>query len=354
MRITSLDGLRGFAVLLVMVYHSFMPYTRGGFIGVDIFFVLSGFLITSILLKEHKSNSNKINFKNFYMRRFLRLAPALLIVILSYFLYSQLVLTGAHKDGGFNASIGALFYFANLARAFEWFSMGWLDPTWSLSIEEQFYLIWPALFLLLANKFGGGKKFALLLLGIIILQWAYRIYLATHDATINRMYFGSDTHSSGLLMGCLTAILTHQDGEKPIPLLTYLKNHQTVIQLSAIVFFILSTLALSKGINWVYIWYFPLLEIVTSVLIFSLHNNQNKLKTVLFSNKILIALGSISYGLYLWHWFMFRIFEAAGKSDLQIFLYGSVSAIFLASVSYHFIEQPVLKFKKHYNAISTV
>jgi peptidoglycan/LPS O-acetylase OafA/YrhL len=346
MRIASLDGLRGFSIILVLVFHSFIPYSQGGFIGVDIFFVLSGFLITHLLLEEYKAK-NTINFKNFYMRRVLRLAPALIVVVIFYFIYSSYFMKGTLHEARALSSLGALFYFANLSHAHEWFRMGWLLPAWSLSIEEQFYFIWPVVFFFLINRFGNNKAIIGFLCFTIILQWINRAYLSLNDASIDRLYYGSDTHSSGLLVGCLAACLLAKHNEKCSILFTLVEKYHRLNILLSISFYLLSMVTLGREIRLVYVGYIPILEVVSAVLIISLFIHRNN-RSWFFSNKLLAWVGSISYGLYLWHWAIFRLLEKFSITGFYTLFLGSLSAILVASLSFYFIEKPILKMKRNY------
>lgn len=348
MRISSFDGLRGFAISLVLIFHSFLPFTRGGFIGVDIFFVLSGFLITKLLLIEHQKKQT-INFKNFYMRRLLRLAPALLSVVIFYYLYNQFFMTGRLYENHVASCLGALFYIANLSHAYEWFIMGWLLPTWSLSIEEQFYFIWPPIFLFLINRFGNNKSLILFLCFTIIAQWINRIFLVLDDATIDRLYYGSDTHSSGLLVGCLAACLLSWHETKRFKLINLVAKYPHLIVFLAIGFYTLSTAVLGREIRQLYIWYIPMLEAVSAVLISSLFIHRNN-HTPLFSNKYLAWLGSISYGVYLWHWIIFRLFAEINITGMYVLIFGTSCSIIVASLSFYFIEKPILRLKTRYQS----
>lgn len=348
MRINSFDGLRGFALILILFFHTFQPYTHGGFIGVDIFFVLSGFLITTLLIKEHNKEQS-INLKYFYMRRFLRLAPALIIMVSIFYIYSQYFLPEPQKSESFTASLSSLFYIANIAQAYNWYPMGHLLPTWSLSIEEQFYFVWPILFIILFSCLKTKKHIAFSLIALIIASWINRAVMAMDPSiSIDRLYFGSDTHSDGLLIGSLSAILISMYENSSSKLLTMIKAKTTHICHLALSFYAISFLLLGKEIKSLYIWYFPLLIIISAILISSLYLQKNDFKNTLFTNKQLIWLGSISYGVYLWHWLIYRIINELGITGFQTGIYGSVIAILIASVSFYFIEKPILKLKKHF------
>lgn len=347
-RISSLDGLRGFSVILVMIFHTFLPYTQGGFIGVDIFFVLSGFLITTLFLKEYESRKT-LNLKNFYIRRILRLTPALVLFLSTFYIYSQFFMDAADKDSAASAALSALFYFANLAKAYDWIKLGALGHTWSLSIEEQFYFIWPAVFLFFCFSLKSKKNIAIAISIIIVSLWLNRILLTYSDASIGRLYNGSDTHSDGLFMGCLAALLINIYRKKFISFTELLRKYKISIPLISLLFFIVATPTMGIDIRSIYVWFLPLLNIVVAVLICFLYCKGNTYKTPLLSNKYLVWLGGISYGVYLWHWFVYRVLMGFGMDGVYVGLFGSVIAIAIASLSFYMIEKPILKVKKKFS-----
>ncbi len=205
--VPALDGLRGLAILLVIAHHQLIPFSvKGGFLGVDLFFVLSGFLITTLLVTEFETTKT-ISFRNFYARRALRLGPALLVylvVCLVVTYHSHLMeLTRELKLIGI-----ALAYSTNWRMAFSWDTS--LDPTaiiWSLSIEEQFYLLWPVLFLAcLLVKFKRLHIVAVLSLAILSIFF-HRYLLWRSGVELNRLYYGTDTRADAPLVGCLIALI---------------------------------------------------------------------------------------------------------------------------------------------------
>lgn len=189
-RIPGLDGLRGVAIVAVFFNHT--QALSGGFLGVDLFFALSGYLITSILLNEFEM-TNSISLRHFYYRRALRLLPALLVFLAIY-----------GPRAGWRATASTLFYFANW-QSFE--SLGPLVHTWSLSIEEQFYILWPmALLGMLRLKLSKAQiAVALTCLVITIILW--RLFLLKTCTPWERVYRGTDTHADGLLIGCIFALV---------------------------------------------------------------------------------------------------------------------------------------------------
>lgn len=347
MKIESLDGLRGFSLLLVLIFHSFTPYTQGGFIGVEIFFVLSGFLITNLLLLEHEQY-NKIRFKNFYMRRFLRLAPALLIMVTTFYVYSEFFTEGENKGEPIKVVLAALFYVANFVRAYDWFPMGYLGITWSLSIEEQFYFIWPIFLLFLLTTIRNKMHVLYFVFFIVVLMWVNRSILVLSNTPVERLYFGTDTHSDGLLVGCIAAIFMTTHRNYFVQIIDIFGKMKIFIPLMAISFFVLSTLFIGMYMRSIYIWYLPILEVVSAIFICYLYCEGSNNKILLFSNKYLVWLGSISYGVYLWHWFIYRVLHTYDIKGMSVVFIGGAISIAIASLSYYFVEKPVLKLKSRY------
>ena len=201
----ELDGLRGAAILSVMAFHAHASFMKGGYIGVDIFFVLSGFLITSLLVSEY-DRYGSVSLKNFYMRRVVRLAPALIILLLVFCLDSFLFLSGKKANNNYVDSLISLFYLSNWARAFSLHPPDYLGHTWSLSIEKQFYFVWPILLLNFLRFFNSRKLIVLITISIALLAWMLRVYLQIKGATMERLYNGLDTRADALMVGCAIGV----------------------------------------------------------------------------------------------------------------------------------------------------
>ena len=210
-RIEALDGLRGLAVTAVIVNHLRPNALPGGWLGVDVFFVLSGFLITSLLLAEHRA-TGRVDLRHFYSRRARRLLPALFLLLVVLAIVARIAPDAAGFQGLRGDGLSALGYVANwhfvLAGTsyFGAFAPSPLRHLWSLSVEEQFYLLWPLALVVVLRRHGaravGIVAFGLALASAVAMALAYG-----NGAHISRAYFGTDTHAHGVLLGCVLAAL---------------------------------------------------------------------------------------------------------------------------------------------------
>ncbi|WP_131810291.1 acyltransferase family protein, partial [Mycolicibacterium fortuitum] len=228
--IPALDGIRAIAVALVLAGHGGVPGVAGGFIGVDVFFVLSGFLITSLLLDEFR-RTERIDLKGFWIRRAKRLLPAMVLmtlaVVIARPLFPSEAVASLRED-----AVGAFFWMANwvfVAADTDYFSQGAtpspLQHTWSLAVEEQYYLLWPLLVLaaaLLVRRFTtdrphphliGATRAVVFLLAVLGMAGsaAAAIWLSGDAGELNRVYFGTDTRAQALLIGAAAAALLVRD-----------------------------------------------------------------------------------------------------------------------------------------------
>lgn len=333
----ALDGFRGLAILLVVTHHQLIPYElRGGFLGVDLFFVLSGFLITSLLLKEFDSREN-ISLKNFYIRRVLRLAPALLL-----YLFVSLVITYRNHPEEFQNELKlvglALVYMTNWRMAFGWDYS--LDPTaiiWSLSVEEQFYLLWPPL-LFIALTTGMKRQRILFALSLIIIGVAlHRFVLAIQGAELNRMYYGTDTRVDAPLVGCLVALVA------TFQMRSRLKALLHICAVTSAVFLIYAITHFTYSDQFLYRGGYTLVALAAGLLLWSLVEAPSTVFAQALSFFPLRWFGLISYGLYLWHWLLLRnasFYYWVGDWDAWTRF---VFAVATAAASYYLVE---LKFNR--------
>jgi peptidoglycan/LPS O-acetylase OafA/YrhL len=340
----ELDGFRGVSILLVLGLHFVPAWFPGGFIGVDIFFVLSGFLITSLLLQEW-SRRQLISLKDFYMRRVLRLAPALLTFLLLFGIYA-LVFARANVREIYFGILLTLVYVTNWVIAFkpEW-AVSVLAITWSLAVEEQFYLFWPLLLLLLLKlKFSRRWLLTFLVLCFVAVG-VHRLLLWEAGATVRRLYYATDTHADGLLMGCVIACLL---SGRVLPQSGWFKALSKLLGLVAALFIGYFALYAQHESAWLYAWGYSLESFAIAVTLIVLLMWPRMLPAALLRFWPLAWVGRISYGLYLWHWPVREfVFGTAQPSTRQVILSVLISFT-IATLSFYLIERPFLAWKKRF------
>jgi peptidoglycan/LPS O-acetylase OafA/YrhL len=339
--IPELDGIRALAILLVMIYHTGIPIFKGGFIAVDIFFVLSGFLISSILIKEYDTK-NKINLQYFYIKRILRLAPSLLILLTAIFIISYFRLFNQTEDN-YRSILLTLLYSSNWVRAFNHFYMGILSHTWSLAIEEQFYILWPVILIPLL-KIRSRKKVVILLCILALSSWLLRIFLTFRGAPVERLYNGLDTRADALLTGYILAVIQSSG-----TLNSNIKKGSICVRMIA-VGALLCYFSVLFSISWRnlnnYYWLASVIQILTAFLILHTTSSENSPIKRILSFRPIVWIGSISYGLYLWHDPVYEIMRTYKFSQYSIATIGSLITFLIASLSYYLVEKPVLSLKR--------
>lgn len=344
--IPELDGLRGISILLVVLYHCGFSFFQGGFIGVDVFFVISGFLITAILIKEGAQTSS-LRLGRFYIRRILRLFPAILLALFVFNVYQYFMVdTQEFRETGME-SLYALFYFTNWIRAFDLAPSFLLGHTWSLSIEEQFYLLWPPLILLSLKLKNWRSKLLFLTITLIALSIFLRIYLLYTGAPAERIYNGTDTRMDGLLSGAVLALLHDRNA------FAFLKK-----KFPAMVLMILSCLGIlvlvliSFVTHWkdpmYYMYYAVLVNFFSLVIILQILQSSKNFFHRFLSFKPLVFTGKISYGLYLWHYLILVQLSKVYGDPLKNLWLGVPLSILVAVLSYYFYEKPFLKLKSRF------
>jgi peptidoglycan/LPS O-acetylase OafA/YrhL len=334
---------------MVIVRHVDVPWwsARGGFIGVNFFFVLSGFLITTLLLEEHDRNGS-IKLPAFYARRALRLLPALIVLLIASI---TIVSFSNPADVPLIAksAVHMMLYVTNWTSLNDTFpAPRLLGHGWSLAIEEQFYLVWPFLLILFLKRMN--RKTLVWVTGAMFLAaaaWRAHVWLENYGA--KRVYFGSDTNADGLLAGVFTAALMSAG--------IYPKSEKTLkaLHLVSVVLVLLIPVATMKLIYygniawWLYIGGLPLIELGVGVLIMGLL--LTPLRT-LFEKKPLVWTGKVSYGLYLWHFPMITLSECAfGAICPMAELTGVILGFLAATASYYAVERPILTFKKRFEIV---
>lgn len=349
--IPAIDGLRAIAVLAVLAYHLTLPWWPGGFLGVDLFFVISGYVITRLIL-DSIERSSALDLRKFYRSRFRRLFPALLFMIISTTLFISVWAPETIKRflNDTPYALTGLMNWALISREQDYFSTIGRPPllqhTWSLAVEIQFYLIWP-LVLLFVLRFFGKKaipKFALifaLLSGSLLFLYSAKID-AQSQSSVSHVYFGSDTHSIGLFLGAALAV-------RWIP-----KNFSAEIKPGARnfidgfgLFALLGLLSLflfvKESNQTLYTIAFPLTALFGSMALMSLIHPASSLARYI-TIKPLMWIGERSYGIYLWHWVVFQVtrpsVDLVGE-EWALYSLRILIVFALADISYRWVEVPI-------------
>lgn len=285
----DIQGLRAIAVLLVFVFHLNSSWLTGGFIGVDIFFVISGFLVSSIIL--HKKEKATFGFIDFYIGRIKRIVPVLLLLlvfvgIVGAWIYLSGDIQGLRKNMFHSAIFNSNNYLASLDNYFGASSQeNPLLHTWTLSIEMQFYFLLP-LFLILFNR----KYIVSISLAIIILLFSYSFYNSTFLNNQSAMYFSLIARIPEFLIGTVFAVKANE-------ITKVIGNNKNVIAIASLIGIILCGLFYTEYINFPGLWVI-LPCLFTGIILVTTESKMN----ILFSNKILVHIGELSYSIYLWHW----------------------------------------------------
>lgn len=349
-RFGGLDGLRAIAVALVLVYHLFPGALPGGFLGVDIFFVISGFLITSLLLRE-AAVTGRIRLGDFWRRRARRLLPALALVLLVCTAIA-LPLGGDLLVGIGRQIAGTSFFVSNwvfIADGADYFARDTPElfrNTWSLAIEEQFYIVLPLLVLLLLRLRGRSTRAVILtVLGTISAALMVQLSLQGTDPT--RVYFGSDTHTFGLFWGAALAALCQPRSltAAPAPAGGWRQTALAAIALTALGVLGWLAFTLPEGSDQSFRGGFQLATAAALALVWAVTRPGAAIGTAL-DIAPLRWIGERSYGLYLWHWPLLLIATAAlgGTRPWLVAGVTLLGTVLTATLSYRFIEQPVRRF----------
>ena len=352
----ALDGLRGLAVVAVILYHAGVSWLPGGFLGVELFFVLSGYLITSLLLAEWLERGT-IALPAFWARRARRLLPALVVLVIVVGLYYALDGNAQAVPGLLGDGLAALLYYSNwhqVAVGTNYFvASGPVSPfqhTWSLAIEEQFYALWPLIVLgsvsLVRSRRGSSAASLRALLGVALIGVAASALMCLLEfaggAGIDRVYYGTDTRASGLLAGAALAIwlaLRRSEGRAAI-------NRRAGLSVAAVAGLALVFAAIrlaNSSSAWLFPWGLLAVDAATVTVIAAAVLAPGTLASRLLSVAPLRATGRISYGLYLWHFPLFLWLDTGttGLSGLSLLAVRVAVTVGVSIVSYVFVEQPI-------------
>ncbi|HVB92077.1 MAG TPA: acyltransferase family protein [Acidimicrobiales bacterium] len=355
----SLNGLRAVAVLGVLAYHLHLGWATGGYLGVDLFFVLSGFLISTLLLEEWVGTA-KLNLADFWVRRAKRLLPALFLVVAALALY--LVVNGSFGGPGANGlidlpslrgdAISTLFYVGNWHAIYahqsyfaQFSTPSPLQHTWSLAIEEQFYLIWPPLLLLLLR--GARRSWRPVGVGVTVtlgLCSALLMALLFHPGSDpTRVYYGTDTRLFDLMAGATVAFLAASRPQPGIRSRRALHVAGPIAALGLAIFWIIGGTPAGLPGNFMFEGGFALCAVLAAVVVADARLMEPGVLARMLATRPLHFLGTISYGIYLWHWpiFVYVTGERTGLSTLPLDLVQVGATLGFSTASYYLVERPI-------------
>lgn len=359
-QVKGLDGLRGLAVLAVVIYHFFGDILPGGYLGVDLFFVLSGFLITSLLVREYRVN-NTISLKDFWIRRFRRILPAALVTL---FIVTAIVtaIGGDIAVGIREQFLGTLFFVNNwtqIATSQSYFAENEVQVFahyWSLAVEEQFYIIWPlvtlGIFVFTQRRLHRSPRRVPMLVTALLaaLSAAAMALLFTPGEDPTRVYYGTDTHAFGLLIGAfLSLAVTSTRNDPRVDSWPSAGKFEArvagAIGALALVGYVIQLLFMGDDLAVTYQGGLLLTSVLGVLMIWGVIRETGPL-TWVFRTNVMRWLGQRSFSLYLWHWPVIMIlralFDADGHMDHKWIL-GLVAvpiALLISEISYQHVENP--------------
>jgi peptidoglycan/LPS O-acetylase OafA/YrhL len=355
----SLDGLRALSVGVVLLYHAGFSWMHGGFFGVEMFFVVSGFLITSLLLDEH-ARDGEVSFRHFWLRRARRLFPALYAVLLAVAVWAALAGTAEQQAQLRRDMVWSIFYVNNWGQILgdvPYFSgePPLLRHLWSLAVEEQWYLIWPLVFVAVLRIRVPRRVVGAAIVAAAFVVFAYMFWMHSRTPTplggppaafdgvdrTNFLYLSTVTRAGGLLLGAGAAFFwrpwrwTHAP-DAPVGRILDPVGAAAVAMLGCAA----SVAVLTEG--YVYQWLLPLVSILSLVAVMvAVHPAALGFRRIM-SWTPLVEMGKRSYGLYLWSWPIFVIIGATTGS-VSKFLWAMVLTVVVSEASYRYLETPVRK-----------
>ena len=347
--ITGLDGIRAIAVIMVLAYHLKLALFKSGFLGVTVFFVLSGYLITGILISEVEEEGT-IDLKNFWLRRIRRLVPAVMsmavVIIFVSAVVNRIIFTKGCKD--FLASVLGFNNWWQIFNKVSYFEAAGVPSPfthcWSLAIETQFYLIYPLILLgiykLVKSRGEGRAKRGLLFAGVTLLlaliSVILMIILFDPQQDASRVYYGTDTRAFSLLFGALLAILWEY---RMVPRRLSASVNMVLGSVSFAVLLVM-TIAINGSSNFWYRGGQFFGTILTVLMVYAVSGRKTWLSRFL-SNPVLKWIGDRSYSIYLWHYPIILLISKGIKASWWITLIEIVLSVVLAELSYRFIETPI-------------
>jgi peptidoglycan/LPS O-acetylase OafA/YrhL len=346
--LSQLDGLRGLAVVLVVLYHSGYltagwgprPFP-GGFIGVDLFFALSGFLITTILLGQLERRG-RIDLGEFWSRRIRRLVPALVVAVVGVIALVALVGDNLNGEALRNAGIGSVLFVGNWQQAAGWPFQFELSHTWSLAVEMQFYLVWPLVLIAMSKLRIPRKVFAGIVLAFVVVVAVHRGRMWTGQADFLPLYIRTDTRADVILLGCLGAMANSWGWLDGVA--RRWMRAATVVALAVILYVCLD---FETGDWRLYHGWMSIVAVSCATLVVAAVLDPDWMLHRQWKRPWLIVLGQRSYSLYLWHVPIFLLVaQHLGDRPVWFRLVAGVVPVAIATeLSYRFVENRYRHFR---------
>ena len=354
--IPAIDGLRAIAVTAVIFYHLGFQWIPGGFLGVDLFFVISGYVITRLLL-DSIARSGGLDLRGFYKARARRLLPPMVFMIVVTTFYISIWAQDSVKrfltDTPF-ALTGAMNWWLVFKEQDYFEAIGrppLLQHTWSLAVETQFYLIWPVLLLIILKRFGK-KVIPVAALAIALISGTALFLVSLQldaSSSVSHVYFGTDTHSIGLFLGAALAVSWIPQNFKS-EVSNKAQNFIDFIGVFGLVGILGSFLLIDESSPTAYKIAFPLAALFGAAIITSIVHPASRFAPIL-QNRVLLWIGERSYAIYLWHWVVFQITRPRVDIDGQdwaLITLRILVVLALADISLKLVELPIRTGKVEY------
>ena len=338
----ELDGLRALSVLAVIAYHADLAWIPGGFLGVEVFFVVSGFLITTLMLEE-RAQTGSVSLRSFWLRRARRLMPALFVMLVAL-AFAVATFATVHAPDFRRDVVPSLLYVSNWWQIF-FVETPYFAPTdlpvlrhlWSLAVEEQWYLVWPLAFLAFHRRSARMSGMVLAIASLGIMVGTALLWLPDSEQRTNFLYLSTPTRASGLLLGAALAFVWKPwTSAQDVRRLRSIAADAAAIVAIGVIAYAMATQHVDD--RSLYMWWLPATTLGSTVVIAVIVRPSISLVARVMRNPVLAAIGRRSYGLYLWHWPIFVIAEA--RQSVTRLAVALTLTVVINELSYLLIETP--------------